>query len=122
MYIHSYYHWQHLPVAVERSLVLGQQKGLKAGNELARVASLGAHHFVDQQASPAVTGATLAQPLQQSNPEKFCILAVSCAACTNKRNNNGVPDLGTLHLKHFSLRLKFCTPHCSKNTTKNILY
>lgn len=24
------------------------------------------------------------------------------------------PDLGTLHLKHFSLLLKFCTPHCHK--------
>ena len=40
----------------------------------------------------------------------FMLLNTSCNVSSNLYAT--VPDLGRLHLKHFSLLLKFCTPHC----------
>lgn len=42
--------------------------------------------------------------------DAFMLLNTSCNVSSSLYTT--VPDLGTLHLKHFSLLLKFCTPHC----------
>lgn len=42
--------------------------------------------------------------------DAFMLLNTSCNVSSTL--DTTAPDLGTLHLKHFSLLLKFCTPHC----------
>lgn len=44
--------------------------------------------------------------------ERACVSVKNSKVIIFRVAGLNLPDLGTLHLKHFSLLLKFCTPHC----------